>query len=149
MWKPHMCLRQLALVELVDKEYQDLPLDHGALLSEARCCRALEECECEAFSGVKEAAAQRLIQYIRCTERGHANARFLHLDLKELTGDEKGKIEKTAAEWNLAAQARLRDMVEQLEKTLEKQNIDMAVFKPNHFVTLSVYFAKLATFEVE
>ncbi len=98
---------------------------------------------------MKEAAVQRLIQYFRCTERGHANARFLHLDMKELTGEEKGKVEKTAALWDLAVQARLRDIVEQLENALEKQSVDMTVLKPNHFATLSVYFAKLATFEVE
>ncbi len=79
----------------------------------------------------------------------HANARFLHLGKKELIGDKKGKVEKTAAEWDLAVQARLRDIVEQLENALEKQNVDMTVFKPNHFATLSVYFAKLVAFEIE
>ncbi len=31
-WQPHQCLRQLALIELVGKEYQELPHDHGKLL---------------------------------------------------------------------------------------------------------------------
>ncbi len=133
----------------MDREYQDYPLDREVLLSDARCCRALAECKCELFSGRKEAAAQRLIQYFRRTDRGHANARLLQLNQKELTCDEKGKVEKTTAEWDLAVQARLRDMVEQLENALEMENVDMTVFKPNHFATLSVYFAKLVAFEIE
>ncbi len=43
MWKPGQCLRQLALIKLAGKEYQDLPQDHDALLSEVCRCRALEE----------------------------------------------------------------------------------------------------------
>ncbi len=128
MWKPRVCLRQLALIELVDKEYQDLPLDHEVLLSDARCCRALAECKCELFSGRKEAAAQRLIQYFRCTEQGHANARFQHLGKKDLIGDDKEEVEKTAAERDLAVQARLRDMVVQLAKAFDKNNVKMKDF---------------------
>ena len=60
MWKPHTCLRQLALIELADKEYQDLSLDHAALLGEVRSCRALAECKFGAFGEVIEAAVQRL-----------------------------------------------------------------------------------------
>ena len=97
MRKPRQCLRKLALIELVGKECQELPLDHAVLLSEVRSCRALEECKFEAFGEVREAAVQRLIQYFRCTKQGHANARFLHLGKKDLTGDEVGKVEKTAA----------------------------------------------------
>ncbi len=78
-----------------------------------------------------------------------ANARFLHLGKNELAGHEKGDVGKTAAEWDLAVQARLREMVGQLEKAFEKNSGKMTGFKPNRFATLSVYFAELVTFEIE
>ncbi len=58
---PHQCLRQLALIELVDMSYTDLPLDHGSLLDEVRRVRAAEVSTCEVLSEVHEAAVQRLI----------------------------------------------------------------------------------------
>ena len=57
----------------------------------------------DVFSKVKEAAVQRRIRYSRSTERAHANAWFL--DLTALTRDDDGEDEKTAEEWDVAAQA--------------------------------------------
>ena len=75
---PHQCLRQLALIELPDKRYQDLPLDHEALLGLIREARASEVSHCEVLSEVKEAAVQRLIEYCRDSARAYANARIVN-----------------------------------------------------------------------
>ena len=37
--------------------------------------------------------------------------------------------------------------MERLADALGKKSVDMTIFKPNRFATLSVYFAKLASFE--
>ncbi len=147
VWKTHQCLRQLALAELVGKECVDLPLDHDALLREVRHCRASEKCKCERTGEVEEAAVQRLIQYSRSTERVNANARFL--DLKESYRDESGKDKAKKVETDVAAQSALRDMARQLADACGKNSVKITVFKPNHFATLSVYFAKLVTFETQ
>ena len=39
---PHQCLRQLALIEMVNSDYIDLPLDHAALLRAIQDTRANE-----------------------------------------------------------------------------------------------------------
>ena len=53
-----------------------------------------------------------------------ANARFLNLQ-----GTEAERKEK------------LKDMVQTLANVLEQEHIDVTSFKPNHFATLSVYYA--------
>ena len=45
----------------------------------------------------------------------------------------------------LAAETSLRKMVKDLNDALEKQGIDMTVFKANQFAALSVYYAKFLT----
>ena len=83
-FKPHQCVRQLALIELSDAKYADLPLDHAALLervSEIR--RQAGEAASRDLSSekVEEMAAERLFSYSKDADRGHSNARFLDLRL--------------------------------------------------------------------
>ena len=87
---------------------------------------------------MQEAAVQRLIAYSKVDDHVFANARFL--DLKETVGEGGDrKVSKVVSE--LAAETSLRKMVKDLNDAFEKQGIDMTVFKPNHFATLSVYYA--------
>ena len=58
-----------------------------------------------------------------------ANARFL--DLKEAVG-EGGDCKVSKVRSELAAETSLRKMVKDLNDALEKQGIDMTVFKANH-----------------
>ena len=136
---PHQCLRQLALIELVDMSYTGLPLDHASLLAEVRRVRGGEVSTCQVLSEVHEAAVQRLLQYSGERDRVYANARFL--DLKEAPaqpGDGRAK----RVESEVAAQSAARGLVEGLAAALENEGIDMLCFQPNHFATLSVYFEK-------
>ena len=123
--------------------FKDLPLDHGALLDEIRSTRDCEECHCQVLSEVHEAAVQRLIQYSRDNTRGYANARFLNLT-ETGSNDDRAKSVKCQSE--VTAHEAMRSMVEDLAQALEKQNIDMTVFKPNQFATLSVYYARSVSF---
>ena len=138
---PHQVVRQLALIELQNAEYCQLPLDHAALLDEVRQRRLREE-QCEVLSEVHEAAVQRLIAYSRDSSRIYANARFLNLRVAEQEGTDKTKTTRRVST-DLEAQAACRAMVDQLVKALEQQQVDMTVFKPNHFASLSVSFALL------
>ena len=52
---------------------------------------------------------------------------------------EEGKEKKV--EDHVAAQMAVRRMVDTLVMAMEKKGIDMTTFKPNHFATLSVYYA--------
>ena len=72
---PFQCLRQLALIELVDKTLMDLPSTHVGLLIEVRRCRVSGDCQYQVLSEVHEAAVQRLIQYSRDSARNYANMR--------------------------------------------------------------------------
>ena len=71
-----------------------------------------------------------------------ANTRFL--DLKEAVGEGGDcKVSKVGSEF--AAETSLRKMVKDLNDALEKQGIDMTVFKANQFAALSVYYATFLT----
>ena len=113
----------------------DLPLTHDALLTEVRRCSDNEECQHQVLSEVHEAAVQRLIRYSRDSARSYANMRFLNLTRQ----DEEGKL--TKVEDQVAAEEAVRRMVDMLAKAFEKEGIDITVFKPKHFATLSVYYA--------
>ena len=54
--KPFQCLRHLALIEMVDKTFTDLPHDHNTLLQELATHRANEESQCQLLSEVQEEA---------------------------------------------------------------------------------------------
>ena len=127
-FKPFHCLRHLALIEMVDKTFTDLPIDHNTLLQELATHRANEESQCQTLDGMQKAAELRLIAYSKVDDNDFANARFL--DLKEPVGE------------GAAAATSLRKMVKDLHDAFEKQAIDMTIFKPNHFATLAVYYAK-------
>ena len=119
--------------------FKDLLLHHTALLTEIRSAREREECHCQMLSEVHEAAVQRLIQYSRDSTRAHANARFLNLTE---TGSKDGPAKSMQCQSGATANAALRAMVEELAQALDKQNIDMAVFKLNQFAALTVYYAR-------
>ena len=88
--KPSDCLRHVALIEMVDKTFTDLPHDHNALLRELATHRANEESQCQVLSEIQEAAVLRLVAYSKVDDNNFANARFLNL--KE-TVDEGGAAE--------------------------------------------------------
>ena len=73
-----------------------------------------------------EAAVQRLIAYVADPTWSYAQAQFLKL--KGTTMDR---------------QRQLRDMVQKLAEAFQKENVDPAAFKPNHFASLSAYHAIL------
>ena len=128
----------MALIELADKIVTDLPLDHGALLQEIGKCRASEQSECQVLSEMENAAVQRLMTYSKDPHDAYANARFLQLAMSASDAI-KGRCSPVNSD--LAAEARLSSMVSDLSTAFEKQGINVANFKPNHFATLSVYHA--------
>ena len=71
-----------------------------------------------------EAAVQRLIADSAEPTWSYAQAQFLKL---------KGTI--------MDRQRQLRDMVQKLAEAFQKENVDPAAFKPNHFASLSAYHA--------
>ena len=121
------------------KDYIELPLHHDALLSAIRSCRASEASQCQVLSEMHEAAVQRLIEYSRDVDRVCANARFLNL--RETMGED-GTTKSVQCQTEVAAQAALRAMVEQLARAFDKEGVNMTDFKPNHFASLSVYYAR-------
>jgi hypothetical protein len=89
---PHQCLRQLALIELTESSYTDLPLDHGSLLGEVRRVRASEVSQCQVQSEVREAAVARLVKYGGHGDQAYANGRFLDLmEVSAQAGHGRGK----------------------------------------------------------
>ena len=134
--------RHLALIEIVDKTFTDLPHDHKTLLEELVTHRANEKMRCHLLTEMQEEAVLRLVAYKDVDDNCFANARFL--DLKEAVGEDGDcKLNKVGSE--LAAETSLRKMVKDLNDALEKQGIDMSVFKPNEFPALSVFHAKVLT----
>ena len=75
-FKPFQCLRHLALIEMVDKTFTDLPHDHNTLLQELATHRANEESQCRVLSEMQEKAVLRLVAYHRADDNNFANARF-------------------------------------------------------------------------
>ncbi len=63
--KPFQCFRYLALIEMTDKTFTDLPLDQDTLLQELATYRANEECQCELVSEMQSAAVLRLVAYTK------------------------------------------------------------------------------------
>ena len=84
-FKPFQCLRHLALIEIVDKTFTDLPHDHNTLLEELVTQRAAEKARYHLLSEMQEEAVLRLVAYRDIDDNNFANARFL--DLKEATGE--------------------------------------------------------------
>ena len=81
-FKPFQCLRHLALIEIVDKTFTDLPHDHNSLLQELATHRANEKARYHLLSEMQEEAVLRLVAYREVDVNCFANARFL--DLKEV-----------------------------------------------------------------
>jgi hypothetical protein len=133
---PHQCLRQLALIELEDIDYIHLPLEHNTFLEAINVARMAENLQCNLLSEMHEAAIQCLIQYISKPERNFANARFLNLMVVE------GQSKPQPCRNVFSAHIAIREMVTILTHAFEKENIDMTVFKPKQFATLSVYYSK-------
>ena len=77
IFKPFHCLRHLALIEMVDKTFTDLPPDHNTLLQELATYRAAEESQCRLLSEMQEKAVLRLVAYHQADDNNFANARFL------------------------------------------------------------------------
>ena len=115
-----------------------MPHDHKTLLEELVTHRADEKARYHLLSEMQEEAVLRLVAYRDVDDNNFANARFL--DLKEAVGEGGDcKVSKVMSE--LAAETSLRKMVKDLNDALEKQGIDMTVFKANQFAALSVYYA--------
>jgi hypothetical protein len=141
-FRPFVCFRHLALIEIVDKTFTELPHDHNILLQELTTYRTNEESECQVLNEMEEKAVQRLIAYMKVQDNNFANARFLNLT--EAVG-ESSKHKVTTVTSELAAETSLRKMVTNLHDAFEKQSIDMTMFKPNRFAALSVYYAQFLT----
>ena len=62
-FKPFHCLRHLALIEIVDKTFTDLPHDHNTLLEELVTHRADENARYHLLSEMQEEAVLRLVAY--------------------------------------------------------------------------------------
>ena len=86
--------------------------------------RQQESYDCEVVSELLEAAVQRLIAYSADPAWSYAHAQFLKLKVTVMD-----------------RQRQLRDMVEKLAEAFQKENVDPAAFKPNHFAALSAYHA--------
>ena len=63
IFKPFQCLRHLALIEIVDKTFTDLPHDHNTLLEELVTHRADEKVRYHLLSEMQEEAVLRLVEY--------------------------------------------------------------------------------------
>ena len=111
---PHQCIRQLALIELVDHTLADLPLSHDSLLKEIHARRQDEACQCRVLTELIEAAVKRLIDYSQDSARGFANWRFLNMMVR----DEQGNA-RTACDVS-SAQSVIRQMVHTLAAAFEK-----------------------------
>ena len=123
-------MRHLALIEIVEKTFTELPHDHDTLLREIATHREAEKVQCQVLSEMEEEAVLRLVAYSKVEDNNFANARFL--DLKEAMSE-------------LDVKTSLKKIVGDLRAALDKQCIDMSVFKPNQFAALSVYYAKFVT----
>ena len=122
-FKPYQCLEQLALIEGVDCQAEKI-YRHADLLDRVCNQRQKEACDCQVLTEMLESAVQRLVNYSLDSRNACANARFL-----DLRGTEAERREQ------------LKGMVHALADVLEKENVDLTTFKPNHFATLSVYHA--------
>lgn len=71
-FKPFDCLRQLALIECVGQDFDDLPPEDEELLSAIHSRRANESSTCRVLSELHEAAIQRLIEYSDCDAHAYA-----------------------------------------------------------------------------
>ena len=117
-------MRLLALIELVDIPFWKLPHDYDRLLSMVLERRQQESCDCEVLSEMLEGAEQRLIAYSADPTWSYTHAQFL-----KLTGTIMDR------------QRQVRDMVQKLAEAFQKENVDLAAFKPNQFAALSAYHA--------
>ena len=123
-FRPYQCIEQLALIELVDMSVEKLPYTYNKIQNLIRVARNEETNECQVLSHVLDSAVQRLCSYCNDPTWADEHARFVG-------------VQGTATE----RQGKLRSMVQTLADAFEKQNIDARAFKPNHFATLSVYYA--------
>ena len=114
------------MIELVDMRVETMPYIHDQLLHRIRTQRERDrrECKCETFSEILDGAVRRLCNYCLDSACVSVNARFLNLQGTETERQE-----------------RLRIMVQTLADAFEKENVDAKVFTPNHFATLTVYYA--------
>ena len=123
-FRPYQCIEQLALIELVDMSVEKLPYTYNKIQNLIRVARNEETCECQVLSQVLDSAVQRLCSYCNDPTWADEHARFVG-------------VQGTATE----RQGKLRSMVQTLADAFEKQNVDARAFKPNHFATLSVFYA--------
>ena len=81
-FKPFHCLRHLALIEMVDKTFMDLPHDHNTLLQELATYRANEESQCQVLSEMQERAVLRLVGYRKVDDNNFATFQPLYAKKK-------------------------------------------------------------------
>ena len=60
-FKPFHCLRYLTLIEIIDKTFEDLLVNHNTLLQEFATHRGNEESQCQLLSEMHEEAVLRLV----------------------------------------------------------------------------------------
>ena len=131
-FKAYQCIEQLALIELVDMSVEKLPYKYHQIQNLIQVARKKETSEFKLMSQVLDSAAQRLCSYCNDSTNANEHARFL-----DVQGQGKLRANYTPTE----RQGKLRAMVQTLADAFEKENIDATFFKPNHFATLSVYYA--------
>ena len=98
--------------------------------SKAKQCKA-KQCKAKQSNAKQSKAKQSKAKHSKAKQskgkerKGkHRKAKFLKL---------KGTI--------MDREKQIRDMVQKLAKALQNENVDLSVFKPNHFAALSVYHA--------
>jgi len=124
-FKAYQCTRLMALIEITDVPFWQLPYSRDALLTRLRHQRQNETCDYQVLSEMIEQAIQRLVSYSRNDSWPQAVAQFL-------------KIKGTDTE----REEQLTGMVHNLVTAFEKEGIDVMAFKPNHFATLSIFHAR-------
>ena len=72
-----ICIRLLALIDMSEKRYLQLPLRHSELLKLIRETRETRRNNCETESDLIACAKNVLHQYSQCPDDVYANARFL------------------------------------------------------------------------
>jgi hypothetical protein len=121
-FRPFQCARLMALIEITDVPFWQLPDAYDALLTRVRLQRQSETCDCQVLSEMVEQAIQRLVSYSRDGSWPHAGAQFLKL-----------KGTETEREGQLA------DMVHKLVEAFEKLGVPQVMRYTAYRVTASPF----------
>ena len=122
-----ICVSKLALVDLSDLLYLQLPLRHAQLLEAVKETRRTRKNNCHTESELIASAKGVLHKYTSCRDIVCANARFLGLATCRAEAD---------------VDTRLGRMVDDLVETLKAKGKERLLHRchPNQLATLAVYF---------